>query len=384
MLLDENEVMPFDVNEMRKPFTQLGNLACVDDEFTFYYDESNNIRKLHLTNVGLNVEKNCNFVLAGILHKGCSHDANFESLKTSLHLQKTTTEIKLKHIGKGTFEKILASKKLNNLLSWLLENDFYIHYFNLNVLYWSIVDIVDSIIEHLDFVNQRFFIASHMMVKSDLYKVISVDQELFLKMLREFDYPNIKVDKVSEFTGFLIGFVRVNSSILDEDRKYLLNKFMEGAKGSPELFFIMNEKDHILISDFFEFYLRNTFLFKNSKHIFDTEKEIETIFSKYELSDDGQVINNYSFVDSKSMYEVQVSDVIAGLLAKYFTFIADTSTEDLKNIKNNLNDIQKNNLKLLETLIDKSENVSRGFFIKVASEDEHLKNNYFMHNQDCL
>jgi len=42
--------MQFDVNEMRKPFIELGNMACVDDEFTFYYDESNNIRKLHLTN----------------------------------------------------------------------------------------------------------------------------------------------------------------------------------------------------------------------------------------------------------------------------------------------------------------------------------------------
>lgn len=125
-------------------------------------------------------------------------------------------------------------------------------------------------------------------------------------------------------------------------------------------------------------------MFKNSKHIFDTETEIEAIFSKYELSDNGQVIDNYAFVDSKSMYEVQVSDVIAGLLAKYFTFISDTNVDDLKNIKSNLNDTQKNNLKLLETIIDKSDNVSHGFFTKIASEDECLKSNYFMHNQERI
>ena len=142
---------------------------------------------------------------------------------------------------------------------------FYLHYFNLNVLYWSIVDIVDSIIDKLDYPDDQFFIQSHMLVKSDLYKVITSNEDLFLKKLREFEYPNIKEDKVSEFTSFLISFVKSNSDILDDDRKYLLNKFMEGAEGVTELFFIMNEKDHILISNFFIFYLRNIYLFKNSK-----------------------------------------------------------------------------------------------------------------------
>ena len=56
--------MHFDVNEMRKPFIEYEKLECVDDEFTFFYDESNNIRKLYLTSKGLNVEKSCNLVSA--------------------------------------------------------------------------------------------------------------------------------------------------------------------------------------------------------------------------------------------------------------------------------------------------------------------------------
>lgn len=376
--------MQFDVNEMRKPFIEYEKLECVDDKFTFYYDESNNIRKLHLTSKGLNVEKSCNFVLAGIVHKGECHSADFELLKKSLCLQKSVKEIKLKHIGKGSFESILESEKLNTILQWLLDNDFYIHYFSLNVLYWSIVDIVDSVIENLDPVEREFFIQSHMSVKSDLYKVIVSNETLFLEKLREFEYPNIKSDRVNEFANFLVGFVKENSEVLSEGRKYLLNKFMEGAEGSAELFFIMNEKDHVLISDFFIYYLRNTYLFKNSKHFFDEEKEIEAIFNKYDLVDQGVVINNYSFVNSEEMLEVQISDVLAGFLAKYSTFLSDTSKDQIKTIKNGLNPRQLSNLKLLEKLIDKSDAVSRGFFYRTVSEDEYLKNNYFMHSQTCI
>ena len=177
---------------------------------------------------------------------------------------------------------------------------------------------------------------------------------------------------------------RGNSEALSEDRKYLLNKFMEGAEGSTELFFIMNEKDHILISDFFIYYLRNTYLFKNSKHFFDEEKEIEAIFNKYDLVDQGVIINNYSFVNSEEMLEVQVSDVLAGLLGKYSTFLSDTGKDQIKIIKNNLSQQQLSNLNLLEKLIDKSDAVSRGFFYRCVSEDEYLKNNYFMHGQACI
>lgn len=376
--------MHFDVNEMRKPFIEYEKLECVDDEFTFYYDESNNIRKLHLTPKGLNVEKSCNFVLAGIVHRGECHSADFELLKKSLCLQKSAKEIKLKHIGKGSFESILKSEKLNTLLQWLLDNDFYIHYFSLNVLYWSIVDIVDSVIENLNHVERQFFIQAHMLVKSDLYKVIVSNESLFLEKLRDFEYPNIKSDRVGEFANFLVSFVKGNSEALSEDRKYLLNKFMEGAEGSTELFFIMNEKDHILVSDFFIYYLRNTYLFKNSKHFFDEEKEIEAIFNKYDLVDQGVIINNYTFVNSEEMLEVQVSDVLAGLLGKYSTFLSDTGKDQIKIIKNNLSQQQLSNLNLLEKLIDKSDAVSRGFFYRCVSEDEYLKNNYFMHGQACI
>jgi len=278
-----------------------------------------------------------------------------------VHLRRNTQ--KLKHIGKGSFEELFKSKKIGILFSWLLDNNFYIHYFNLNVFYWSIVDIVDSIIEKLDIINKRFYIPFHMSVKSDLYKVIISDEATFVTALRNFEYPNIKHERVNEFSKFLIEFVKINSVVLRDDRKYILNKFIESASKVDELFFIMGEKDHILIDDFFTFYLRSVYIFKNSIHIFDNEPQIESIFEQYDFMDKGEIINNYSFVDSKSKVEVQVSDVIAGIFGKYFTFISEIDTDELKVFRAKLNEVQKNNLCLLGKLIDNYNDLSEGFFI---------------------
>jgi hypothetical protein len=88
------------VNEIRDFLINYHGLSrkLSDEKLTFYYDESNNIRKLHLTPKGLNIGKSCNFVLAGIVHEGESHSADFELLNKSLCLQKSVKEIKLKHM----------------------------------------------------------------------------------------------------------------------------------------------------------------------------------------------------------------------------------------------------------------------------------------------
>ena len=140
-----------DVNESRNAIIKHHNLKKVDDVYTFYYDETNNIRKLYLTEAGLNIEQADNFVLAGIVHKGLICNADYSTLFNKLGLQKTTKELKLKHVAKGNFLAMLGSKKLNLILKWLTENNFYIHYFNLNLMYWSLADrngppILDSLI----------------------------------------------------------------------------------------------------------------------------------------------------------------------------------------------------------------------------------------------
>lgn len=45
----------------------------------------------------------------------------------------------------GVFADCLKSERLERFLDLLIENDWHIHFNSLNVLYWSIVDILDSI-----------------------------------------------------------------------------------------------------------------------------------------------------------------------------------------------------------------------------------------------
>ncbi|HFY9719855.1 TPA: hypothetical protein ACIGP1_004157, partial [Klebsiella pneumoniae] len=92
-----------DVNEIREILIRHNRLKNTDEVYTFYYDETNNIRKLYLKGSGFNVKKADNFILAGILHKGLSTDSDYSTLFQMLNLQKNIHELKLKHVAKGGF-----------------------------------------------------------------------------------------------------------------------------------------------------------------------------------------------------------------------------------------------------------------------------------------
>src|SRR5258707_1318583 len=59
-----------DVNQIRGPNIALRGLTKADAPYTMYYDETNNIRRLHLRADGLNVPEPKCFVIAGIAHRG--------------------------------------------------------------------------------------------------------------------------------------------------------------------------------------------------------------------------------------------------------------------------------------------------------------------------
>ena len=60
-----------DVNEMRNSIILRFGLSNVDGPYTFYYDETNNVRKLRLTSDGsMNVSRPDCFVLGGVLQLG--------------------------------------------------------------------------------------------------------------------------------------------------------------------------------------------------------------------------------------------------------------------------------------------------------------------------
>src|SRR5690554_1039745 len=122
------------------------------DFYAFYYDESGNTRKFYIqpdkNNFNVDRDPNqkarYNFSLGGIAHKGKSASADPTELILNLKLQKTAKELKLDQIARGNFSEILKSSKLEIVLKWILDSDCYIHYFNLNMVYWAFIDIVDD------------------------------------------------------------------------------------------------------------------------------------------------------------------------------------------------------------------------------------------------
>ncbi|NBN62049.1 hypothetical protein GWJ07_20920 [Proteus sp. G2639] len=365
-----------DVNKHREMLIQHHDLQNTDEVYTFYYDETNNIRKLYLKDSGFNVNKTDNFILAGILHKGLSTDSDYSILFQMLNLQGSTHELKLKHIAKGNFLDMLKSDKLLIILNWLIENKFYIHYFNLNIVYWSVIDIIDSLIGEL---HHPFYIMNHMSLKSDFYELVNSNSDIFLNALHEFSYPNIPEEKAHVFCLWLIDFTCMYSCMLPNFRANVLKSLVKESLKVEDLPFISGSHGRELIDSFMVFYLRNLFLFKNSIHIFDEEKSIQGDVKDFALTDNDMPIHNYEFVKSHNSEAIQLSDVIAGFLGKYFSYLKDVNDEQLALDKANLTSQQFKTLSALKRIIDISEDVSRGFFHVVSSEREQRRNNWFLH-----
>ncbi|EEW2001181.1 DUF3800 domain-containing protein [Escherichia albertii] len=365
-----------DVNELRELLIKYNGLQNTDEVYTFYYDETNNIRKLYLKDSGFNVVKADNFILAGILHKGLSTDSDYSTLFQKLNLQKSVNELKLRYIAKGSFLDMLESDKLLIILNWLIENNFYIHYFNLNITYWSIIDIVDSIIGEL---HNPFYIMNHMSLKSDFYELANSNPDVFLNALHKFNYPDIPEEKVYEFCLWLIDFTCMHSCMLPDFRAHALENLVKESLKIEELPFISGFHGRKLIDSFMVFYLRNLYLFKNSVHIFDEEKSIQDEVKNFPLTENGIPIQNHEFVKSHNSEAIQLSDVIAGFLGKYFSYLKDVNDEQLAIDKSALTSKQFKTLSALKHIIDVSDDVSRGFFNEVSSEGERRRNNRFLH-----
>lgn len=366
-----------DVNRYRDDMIAANGLYAVDGKFTFYYDETNNIRRFYLTDDGTNVTEHKNFVLGGIVLAEGRQLEDIGPLRDALQIQKSAAEIKFAHVAKGNFEAALSSRKLSTFLSWLLHQGIGIHYSNLNVLYWAVVDIVDSIVA-----NPRFrpYLFLHRELKNELHRIASLDLGRFLRLLKRYGYPNVKSEKAAEFIGEIEFFL---AEYIDEDAHLpasMLQKLIEKASSLQELAFLMGKED-VLIESFRDFYIRPVALFKNSTHIFDHEAEIQKALAGLELVDAGRAVD-YSFSNSSSEPGIQLSDVLVGLLGKYFTFIEENSMASLLEKKRLLNPIQSQNLGLLKQLIDISHDASNAFFHKTTAMDSEWKNDTFLHDLD--
>lgn len=339
--------------------------------YIFYYDETNNIKTFYVRENDFNYTFTANFVLGGLLHEGDIPDV--QPLIDSFKLQKTAKEVKFKHIAFGDFLDCLKSQKLNMFFRFLMDSDLYVHYSSLNILYWSIVDIVDSAIMNSE-AAMRLGSGFDNQLKNDLYKLCRLEIDAVIQLFYAFEYPNVKPEKIGNFIEAL-------SNLFEE---YLplpefhfglesLRQILKESKKKGELAFIMDEEDHVLLADLTHFYIRPIYTFKNSTHIFDNEDSIREALSEYRMLDNGVEFKSYSFVDSQDSQLIQLSDIFIGFMGKYTQYRNTYTIEDIKRDIDSLSALQLENLKLFIDIINKSDQKNPAFLHATDSYEEVMK-----------
>lgn len=359
-----------DVNEIRRFDIALHELTEADAVYTIYYDETNNIRRLHTRADGLNVSEPKCFVIAGIAHRGSPCPLNLDALRQRCRIQKTAREIKLEHIAKGDFLQVLGSQKLEEFLRWVLEMEFFIHYSVMDPLYWSIVDIIDSILTEY---GRPELLPAHAQLKNDLYTILRVDLADTVALFRRYSFPDVGNAQRNAFISELRERLEAREHLLGHFEYMMLKGVLQIAGKLDALPYLEHEKPNVLIESFGPFYVGRICLFKNSHHVLDVEKVIEEYIGGQVFMDGERALRTFRFAVSHDEPGVQVSDVISGLLGKFFALIQDKSQEQLHLIRQSLTTQQQTNLNLLKQLLDQSLTNNKAFAHYVLSSGDRQR-----------
>lgn len=360
------------VEDLKKEVFELNGIDPFDEKMTFYYDESGNCRKFSLTESGFNSIDSLkgDFVLAGVTHEGKSYEIDVHALQKAMDFSGEQKELKFKHLYSNSrdFLSFIESKRATGFLNWLSKSGLFVHYSALNNLYYSLVDIVDSLWEShpqcLMYMNE---------IKAALYDFVIEHQDAVIDILIRHTYPDVK--DVPHFCDELCSLLLEYN---DDDEYYpgffleLLRQMLKTAGKLDDLIFVQNNEPLMLIREYYLLYLERCELFSNSHHIFDEEPTVEKNLSEIELYEGGILLQNWSFEKSHENILIQVSDLIAGLLRKLFIFLDERHLDEIITIALDLNDTQVSNFTTIFELISKSDEKS-SLFIKNANSIKNVQ-----------
>ena len=358
---DSWEIISSKIKESAK---YISDLRKSDEELFFYYDESNNIRKYILKSTGFNND-NVNFSLAGVFSTE-EKDISKEELYDLLGFTNNANfkEFKFKHFIKKnshTFFEMIDTDKFTNLFKFIKDKNLYIHVSILNVFYYGIVDIVDEII-HDTITPMKLNKVYVGELKEFVYSKMFLEYNRFSEMFYDFHYPNIKeadsiqfLENIKEY--FETVSIGVSKRELNKEWLGCIKKKMDCMKSSTDkLVLLAHNQDDILIENFSELYSHKIFVYDKSIHLFDEETVIEEHWCQTGMSK-STIKDRYNFDISEKNIMLHISDVIAGIFAKLFDYMACKSIYNLKSTVTEMdkNSRQYKNLKLLMELINRTE-----------------------------
>lgn len=367
-----------DIDEIRNPQIKFHGLSKADMAYTFYHDETNNIRKLHIAAQGLNVAEPDIFVLGGVVHDGPPRPLDILPLREAMRIQQSADEIKLKHVAKGDFLELLKSDKLTTFLKWISDNGLVVHYQALDPLYWSLTDIMDSI---LDGLGEPSLTQHHIMLKADLATLLRANLPQTTNLFYRYNYPGLAAEARKPFLDELLEMLERSDDVLPEFNAMMLKGMLQAGRNLPSLDFIEGFTPLLLIENFSAFYLTRIAVFKYSNHIIDMEDSIRDEIEAMKLSSDGKPVTHYRFADSKSEPGIQVSDIVVGLIGKMHSYFMQTPRDDVAEVRASLIGTSLKNVDLLRDLIDASHKENIAFLNHVSSARDIDKMSLFLRNR---
>lgn len=328
-----------------KAFLFGANSLQIETHETLYYDESGNVKHLIIKGGSLNAESNTVFVLGGIQAEDI---ITIESLKSRFGKQ-TTTELKAKKDLKGDFLAILKKDKFRQILELIQERKWHIHFMAIHVLYYGIVDIIDSISGTE--INPLLF-------KAELYQILKKDFVKTINHFKKYGYPNIKDTQKEEFLDGLLDMIdlrviELSSKGFLNPLLILLKEYVKKAKRQKELPFIQKEKTNVWVKPFIQFYRQEIIQFHMKELRFDEEKQVQQELGKETIEINHRPLTNYKFIESHTDAMIQLSDYVVSIIRKYIIFLDRTATEVEADIRA-FNEVQMNNFILLNSVLKDS------------------------------
>lgn len=342
------EKATLDINAIRDPTIQSHDLPGVDETYTLYYDETNNIRLLHITADGLNAPVPGCFVLGGIAHRGSSRPLDLADLRKRISMQANADEMKFKHVAKGDWMTILGSQRLYAVLGWIRDQGLLIHYSAIDTVYWAIVDLVEAVLHPL---GHDVLLIYGAQIKDALYAALRVDFDPVLDLFREFGFPTVIPGRSAAFAEALYYLLDDRRDRVDVMQQFGLELYLNSAKRAVELPLIEGAADAPLVEGFSPFFLHRICLFKNADHILDEEGVVEATLEGFQLSDGAEPYRRYRFADSKSEPGIQVSDVVVGTIARCLDYALRTDQATIVSDLQSMNQQQLANYGLLNMLL---------------------------------
>ena len=147
-------------------------------------------------------------------------------------------------------------------MDWIAESGLLIHFQVLDPLYWSTVDIVDSI-----FTSARFSLSPFELnqVKDALYAVFRGNMEATLSFFHKFRYPDIQPEQREAFIDALHMMCVEQVDELSDDQCRAIEWLLTIALQARSLPFIEDNERHTLIAEFGTFYWHRAYLLVNQR-----------------------------------------------------------------------------------------------------------------------